>query len=172
MEKDKMLYDFDQYLDEVYGKPGTPTRDAFRNNVTAYRNMIEQVDKELGIEKIETEEQRDWAEKRVNELVDLMDEDTPIYDHNSVEAELLAVMVMDYDEEHGYCFPMDEEVEKAIQLKEEYLKEKDNLIESPIFTEQKQIRAGWSEAFAKYAEEGEDEMFLPDFIDNDGEIEL
>ena len=104
-----MLYNFDQYLDEVYGKPGTPRREAFRKDVTAYYNMIKQVDKELGIEKIETEEQRNWAERRVNELADLMDENTPIYDHNSVEMELLALMVMDYDEEHGYCFPKDEE---------------------------------------------------------------
>lgn len=172
MEKDKMLYNFDEYLDEVYGKPGTPRREAFRKDVTAYRNMIEQVDKELGIEKIETEEQRDWAEKRAIELATLMDEDTPIYDHNSVEAELLAVMVMDYDEEHGYCFPMDAEVEKSIQLKEEYLKEKDNCTESQYFTEPNQLRAGWSEAFAQYAKEGEDEMMLPDCIDNDGETEL
>lgn len=57
-----MLYNFNQYLDEVYGKLGTPTSNAFLKDVTAYRNMIEQVDKELGIEKIETEEQRDWAE--------------------------------------------------------------------------------------------------------------
>ena len=103
MEKEKILYDFDQYLDDVYGKPGTPTREAFRKDVKAYRDMIEKVDKELGIEKIETEEQRNWAEQRVNELADLLNENTPIYDHNSVEMELLALMVMDYDEEHGYC---------------------------------------------------------------------
>ena len=109
MKKKKILYNFYQYLDETYGKPGTPSRDAFRKNVEAYRNMIEKVDKELGIEKIETEEQRDWAERRVNELADLMDETTPIYDRNSVEMELLALMVMDYDEEHGYCFSMDDE---------------------------------------------------------------
>lgn len=110
MEKDKILYNFNQYLDEVYGKPGTPRREAFRKDVDAYCNMIKQVDKELGIEKIETEEQRNWAERRVNELADLLDENTPIYDLNSVEMELLALMVMDYDEEHGYCFPLDEEV--------------------------------------------------------------
>lgn len=101
-----------------------------------------------------------------------MNEDTPIYDHNSVEMELLALMVMDYDEEHGYCFPMDEEVEKAIQLKKEYLKEKNNCTELQNFTEQKQIRAGWREAFAKYAEEGEDEMLLPDCVDCDENREL
>ena len=166
-----MLYNFDQYLDEVYGKPGTPRREAFRKDVTAYHNMIKQVDKELGIEKIETEEQRNWAERRVNELADLMDEDTPIYDHNSVEMELLALMVMDYDEEHGYCFPKDEEIEKAFQLKEEYLKEKEH---HPWEKKNKVkgVRDGWTEAFAKYAGEGEYEMLLPDYIDGDGDNEL
>ena len=28
-------------------------------------------------------------------------------------------------------------------------------------------RSGWAEAFANYANEGEDEMLLPDFIDNE-----
>ena len=56
MEKDKILYNFDQYLDEVYGKPGTQSREAFRKDVEAYRNMIKQVDKEIGIERIATEE--------------------------------------------------------------------------------------------------------------------
>lgn len=36
----------------------------------------------------------------------------------------------------------------------------------------KQPRDGWADAFAGYVEEGEDEMMLPDCIDNDGEIEL
>lgn len=171
MEKDKMLYSFDQYLDEVYGEPGTPMREAFCKDVTVYRDMIEQVDKELGIEKIETEEQRNWAERRVNELANLMDEDTPIYDHNSVEMELLALMVMDYDEEHGDCFPMDGEIEKAIQLKEEYFKEKEHHSWGKK-NRVKGVRAGWAEAFAKYSEEGEDEMLLPDCIDNDGGTEL
>lgn len=35
----------------------------------------------------------------------------------------------------------------------------------------KALRGGWSEAFAKYAEEGEDEMLLPNCVDNDGETE-
>ncbi len=28
-------------------------------------------------------------------------------------------------------------------------------------------RAGWAEAFAKYAKEGEDEMLLPDYLDSE-----
>lgn len=171
MERRKMMYNFDQYLDEVYGKPGTPRREAFCKDVMAYRNMIELVDKELGIEKIDTEEQRNWAERRVNELANLLDENTPIHDHNSVEMELLALMVMDYDEEHGYCLPLDEEVEKAIQLYEEYLKEKGHHLWGKK-SKVKDVREGWAEAFAKYAKEGEDEMLFPDYINGDGEKEL
>lgn len=40
MEKDTMLYNFDHYLDEVFGKSDTPRREAFRKDVTAYRSMI------------------------------------------------------------------------------------------------------------------------------------
>lgn len=36
----------------------------------------------------------------------------------------------------------------------------------------KQPRDGWADAFARYIEEGEEETLLPDYIDNDGEIEL
>lgn len=36
----------------------------------------------------------------------------------------------------------------------------------------KKVREGWADAFARYAEEGEDEMMLPDYVDLDGEIEL
>lgn len=169
MEKDKILYNFDQYLDEVYGKPGTQSREAFRKDVEAYRNMIKQVDKEIGIERIATEEQREWAERRVNELADKLDENTPIYDYDSVEMELLALMMMDYDEAHGYCFPLNEEVEKAIQLKEEYLEGKNNLEKHQVLT--KQVRNNRTDMFAKYVEEDEDEMLLSDCIDNDGEIE-
>ena len=170
MEKDKILYNFDQYLDEVYGKPGTQSREAFRKDVEAYRNMIKQVDKEIGIERIATEEQREWAERRVNELADKLDENTPIYNHDSVEMELLALMVMDYDEAYGYCFPQNEEIEKAIQLKEEYLEGKNNLEKHQTLT--KHVRINWADMFAKYVEEGEDEMLLPDCVDNDKEVEL
>lgn len=31
----------------------------------------------------------------------------------------------------------------------------------------KGLREGWADAFAKYAEEGEDEMLLPDWVDNE-----
>ena len=38
-----------------------------------------------------------------------------------------------------------------------------------VVTRKKKIRAGWAEAFAKYAAEGEDELMLPDFIDSEAE---
>lgn len=40
-----------------------------------------------------------------------------------------------------------------------------------IITKQKSKREGWASAFAKYAREGEDEMLLPDFLDNEA-VEL
>lgn len=36
-----------------------------------------------------------------------------------------------------------------------------------IITKLKVKRAGWAEAFAKYAKEGEDEMLLPDYLDSE-----
>ena len=49
-----------------------------------------------------------------------------------------------------------------------------SLLELPTFYEKKkeELRVGWAEAFAQYAEDGEDKMLLSDFIDNDGEAEL
>ena len=41
---------------------------------------------------------------------------------------------------------------------------KDNKI---IITKLNKPRAGWTEAFANYAKEGEDSMLLPDHIDNE-----
>ena len=37
MEKQKIIYHFEQYLDEVYGNPGTPYREALqkKNNEIA-----------------------------------------------------------------------------------------------------------------------------------------
>lgn len=36
----------------------------------------------------------------------------------------------------------------------------------------KSVRNGWDEAFARYAKEGEDEMIIPDFVDNEAEMLL
>lgn len=40
-----------------------------------------------------------------------------------------------------------------------------------IISKPKSKREGWATAFAKYANEGEDEMLLPDYLDNEA-IEL
>lgn len=40
-----------------------------------------------------------------------------------------------------------------------------------VLSKKSLIRAGWAEAFAAYASEGEDEMLLPDFLDSES-IEL
>lgn len=50
--------------------------------------------------KIENRAQYDWALKRVEELLPLINDDTPLNDPNSIELELLSNMVADYSEEH------------------------------------------------------------------------
>lgn len=91
---------FDEILDAEYGKEGTPEREQFNKEVETYRQAIEDVDKKLGLEKLETKEQHQWAISRIEELRSLINSDTPCYDHNCVEKELLSFMIMDYEEEH------------------------------------------------------------------------
>lgn len=50
--------------------------------------------------KIETQVQYDWAVKRVEELLPLVTDETPLDDPNSIELELLSNLVADYSEEH------------------------------------------------------------------------
>jgi HTH-type transcriptional regulator/antitoxin HigA len=50
--------------------------------------------------KIENEIQYNWAVNRVEELLPLVDDNTPLTDPNSIELELLSNMVADYSEEH------------------------------------------------------------------------
>jgi len=50
--------------------------------------------------KIKNKTQYDWAVKRVEELLPLVDDNTPANDPNSIELELLSSMVADYSEEH------------------------------------------------------------------------
>ena len=57
-------------------------------------------DKELAMAKIENNIQYEWAVKRVEELLPLVTDDTPLTDPNSIELELLSNMVADYSEEH------------------------------------------------------------------------
>jgi HTH-type transcriptional regulator/antitoxin HigA len=50
--------------------------------------------------KIENEIQYNWAVNRVEELLPLVDDNTPLNDPNSIELELLSNMVADYSEYH------------------------------------------------------------------------
>ena len=50
--------------------------------------------------KIENQAQYEWAVKRVEELLPLVKDDTPLNDPNSIEQELLSNFVADYSEEH------------------------------------------------------------------------
>lgn len=50
--------------------------------------------------KIKTEEQYEWAVKRVEELLPLVTEKTPVTSPESMELELLSNLVADYSEEH------------------------------------------------------------------------
>lgn len=50
--------------------------------------------------KIENKAQYEWALKRVEELLPLVDDNTSLNDPNSIELELLSNLVADYSEEH------------------------------------------------------------------------
>lgn len=50
--------------------------------------------------KIENKAQYNWAVKRVEELLPLVNDNTPLNDPNSIELELLSNLVSDYSEEH------------------------------------------------------------------------
>ena len=50
--------------------------------------------------KIENQTQYEWAVKRVEDLLPLVKDDTPLSDPNSIELELLSNLVADYSEEH------------------------------------------------------------------------
>lgn len=54
----------------------------------------------LNIDKIENEAQYEWAEKRVEELLPLVNDSTPEDDPNYIELVLLSNLVSDYSEEH------------------------------------------------------------------------
>jgi len=49
---------------------------------------------------IENQTQYNWAVNRVEELLPLVDENTPLTDPNSIELELLSNLVADYSEKH------------------------------------------------------------------------
>ena len=50
--------------------------------------------------KIETKEQYEWAMERIEQLLPLVDDNTPVTDPNSIELELLSNLAADYSDEH------------------------------------------------------------------------
>lgn len=50
--------------------------------------------------KIENMQQYQWAVNRVEELLPLVNDDTPLTDPNSIELEILSGLVADYSDEH------------------------------------------------------------------------
>ena len=50
--------------------------------------------------RIENEVQYNWAVSRVEELLPLVDENTPMDDPNTIELKLLSELVADYSDEH------------------------------------------------------------------------
>ena len=54
----------------------------------------------MNLKKINNREEYDWAVQRVEELLPLVDDDTPISDKNSLELERLSNMVADYSDLH------------------------------------------------------------------------
>lgn len=50
--------------------------------------------------KLKNREQYDWAVKRVEELLPLVTDETPLDAPESIELELLSNLVADYSEEH------------------------------------------------------------------------
>ncbi|MDE5887837.1 MAG: helix-turn-helix domain-containing protein [Muribaculaceae bacterium] len=50
--------------------------------------------------RIETEDQYRWALQRVEELLPLVKDDTPLTDPHSIELDLLSGMVADYSDQH------------------------------------------------------------------------
>ncbi len=54
--------------------------------------------------KIENEAQYDWAMRRIEELLPLVGDDTPVTDPNSIELGLLSNLAADYEDEH---YPME-----------------------------------------------------------------
>ena len=67
---------------------------------TGYGELLIKTAFNLDISEIETMAQYDWAVKRVEELLPLVTDETPLDDSNSIELELLSNLVADYSEEH------------------------------------------------------------------------
>lgn len=62
--------------------------------------IVKIFNKSKDMTKIETKAQYDWAVARVEELLPLVDDDTPRDDKNFIELELLSNLVADYSDAH------------------------------------------------------------------------
>lgn len=82
------IFDYDIVLDAQFGKEGTPERARAEKEAYLFYNGIK------------TQEECDWAIERVEELLPLVDDDTPMSDPNLIELEMLSNLVADYEEEH------------------------------------------------------------------------
>lgn len=50
--------------------------------------------------KIENETQYDWAMKRIDQLLEVVDDNTPVDDPNNIELDLISKLVEEYEDEH------------------------------------------------------------------------
>ena len=73
--------------------------------------------------KIENQAQYEWAVKRVEELLPLVKDDTPLNDPNSIELELLSNLVADYSEFQDKIFYQEIELELLSNLVADYSEE-------------------------------------------------
>lgn len=102
----KSQREIEEMVSYHYGKEGTPKRVKFEKEVKAYREMIEKVSARLNIDKVENEIQYEWAINRVEELLPLVNDDTLLWDENSVELEILSIMVSNYSDKHYSIFDL------------------------------------------------------------------
>ncbi len=65
-----------------------------------YLILVKKVVIKKSMAMIENEQQYNWAVARVEELLPLVDENTPCTDANRIELELLSNLVADYSEKH------------------------------------------------------------------------
>ena len=102
----KSQREIEEMVSYHYGKEGTPKRVQCEKEVKAYREMIEKVCARLHIDKVENEIQYEWAINRVEELLPLVNDDTLLWDENSVELEILSIMVSNYSDKHYSIFDL------------------------------------------------------------------
>lgn len=82
------IVDYDAVLDAEFGKDGTPERTRAEEEARLFF---------FGVK---TREEYEWAMARVEELLPLVDDDTPKDDPNSIELEKLSNLVADYSDKH------------------------------------------------------------------------